>query len=336
MTGIARRTLLASVAGGTLASVAHGQEARFFRLATGGVTGTYYAIGGLIADALSSPPGTPPCDQGGSCGVPGLVVFAQTSDGSIANLDALAQARIEGAIAQADLADAAFHRMPPFAGLAGSDQIRALAHLYTESVHLVVRPDSGIRKVADLVGRRVALDDQGSGTLAEARIVLGAFGLSERDVVPYYIRATPAVTMMKAGTIDAMFLVGGFPLASVTELVNDIDARLIPIEGPEVDGLIRQLPFLSFDSIAFGAYPGVPHTPTIGVGAQLYLQASLADDLVYAMAAAFWRPQTLAKLRAGHPKGRDIALETALDGISLPLHPGAERYYREVGALRGP
>ena len=295
------------------------------------MTGTYYAIGSLIADVLSSPPGTPPCDEGGSCGVPGLTAFAQTSDGSIANIEAIAAKRMDSGLAQSDVIDAAYRGLTPFVGRDLQGKIRAMANLYLETVHLVVHPHSGIERVTDLRGKRVAVDDEGSGTLAEARLMLDAFGLSENDFQPFYIKASPAVTLMKQGKLDAVFLVAGYPIAAATELVEELDCRILPIDGPAIDALLRRLPYLDFDLIPRGIYGDHPAVPTFGVGAQWIVAADLPESFAYELVRAFWNPKSQQRLRAGHPRGGDISLRTALHGIRIPLHPGAERYYREIG-----
>lgn len=339
-TGLDRRALarrlIAAVAALAPAVPARAQEARFLRIATGPVGGSAYALGGLLAEAVSSPPGTPPCEQGGSCGVPGLVALAQSSSGSLANLDMLAAGRVESAIVQADLALAAdLGRGDPTLGaLAG--RVRALASLVTASVHLLVRPEVPIASVADLAGQRVGLEEPGSGTLPLAREVLGAFGLAERDLEPAFLQRTPMVTAMATGGLDALLLIGAWPMPAVEELVREWGARLLPVTGPPVDALVRRLPYLGFHLIPFGTYPGQPAVETLGVPLLWLVATELDADLVEAMAAALWRPESQARLRAGHPQGRELALEQAVQGLSVRLHPGAERWYRARGLLRAP
>ena len=180
-----RRRLLAALAAVPLAAGAgraFGQETQFFRIGTGSVSGTYYPIGGLIADIISSPPGSRPCDRGGNCGVPGLVAIAQTSDGSRANIEAMLRGDHESGFAQSDIAYRAFVGEGPFTGRPVSN-LRALANLYQESLHLVTHPAAGIAGVRDLVGKRVSLDRPLSGTRTDAGLVLRAFGVSEDQLV---------------------------------------------------------------------------------------------------------------------------------------------------------
>ena len=112
-----------------------------------------------------------------------------------------------------------------------------------------------------------------------------------------------------------------------------IGCTLVPIEGPEVEALLEHYPFFATDVIPAGTYPGVDDTNTVSVGAQWVVGAEVDEDLVYGITKALWHENARRLLDEGHAKGRAITLATALDGIAIPLHPGAERYYREVGML---
>jgi uncharacterized protein len=309
------------------------QEMRFFRIGTGGVAGTYYPIAGLIADIISNPPGARPCEKGGSCGVPGLVAIAQSSNGAVANVDAIASGALESGFAQSDVAYWAYTGTGIYEGHGKVENLRAIANLYPESVHLVARVGSSIRSVRDLKGKRVSLDEPGSGTLVDARIILNAFGLSENDLTPTYVKPNEASAMMDEGQLDAFVIVAGYPTGSVTELCASAGCELVPIQGPEVDALVERYPFFSRDTIPAYTYPGVGPRQTISVGAQWLVGAEVDEDLVYGITKALWHENARKLLDDGHIKGRAITLETALDGIAIPLHPGAERYYREVGLI---
>ncbi|MGH6918314.1 MAG: TAXI family TRAP transporter solute-binding subunit [Geminicoccaceae bacterium] len=309
------------------------QEMTFFRIGTGGVAGTYYPIGGLIADIISSPPGARPCHRGGSCGVPGLVGIAQSSNGAVANVDAIHSGALESGFAQSDVAHSAYTGTGIYEGKPKVDNLRAIANLYPESIHLVARKGAGISSVADLAGKRVSLDEPGSGTLVDARIILDAFGLSEDDLQPEYVKPSVAVAKMHEDALDAFVIVAGYPTGSVAELCATIGCELIPIDGPQVETLLEKYPFFAKDVVPAGTYAGVPETPTLSVGAQWVVGAEVDDDLVYGITKALWHDNARILLDDGHAKGRVIKLETALDGVGIPLHPGAERYYREVGLL---
>jgi hypothetical protein len=315
-----------------VAAPTQAQEMRFFRIGTGGVAGTYYPIGGLIADIISSPPGARPCDKGGSCGVPGLVAIAQSSNGSVANVDAIKSGELESGFVQSDVAYWAFTGTGIYEGQGEVDNLRAIASLYPESIHVVARKDSGIETIRDLAGKRVSLDEPGSGTLVDARIILDAFGLSEDDIQPEYIK--PAVSKIRDNQLDAFIIVAGYPTGSIVELASSVGADLVPIDGAEVDALLEQYQFFARDLIPAGTYEGIDETKTISVGAQWVVGAEVDEELVYGITKALWHENARALLDAGHAKGAAITLETALDGIGIPLHPGAERYYREVGLLQ--
>jgi hypothetical protein len=325
--------VLAGVLLVALAGVPPAQEITFFRIGTGGVAGTYYPIGGLIADIISNPPGARPCDKGGSCGVPGLVAIAQSADGSVANVNTIASGELESGFAQADVAHWAYTGTGIFDGQEPVENLRAIANLYQESIQIVARADAGIETVADLAGKRVSLDEPGSGTLVDARIILGAYGLSEEDLEPAYIKSSLAVAKMKEGELDAFVIVAGYPTASVAETAESLHVNLLPLQGPEIDGLLEEHPFFTQDVIPFGTYEGVPTTPTLSVGAQWLVGAEVDEDLVYGITKALWHENARKLLDDGHVKGRAITPATALEGLGVPLHPGAERYYREAGLI---
>jgi TRAP transporter TAXI family solute receptor len=313
----------------------HGsEEITFFRIATGGVGGTYYPVGGLIAQAISNPPGSRPCDKGGSCGVPGLVAVAQSSHGSVDNIEAIAAGHIDSGFAQSDIAYWAHTGTTIYLESGKVEGIRAIASLYPESIHLVARKGSDIRSILDLAGKRVSLDEEGSGTLVDARLILAAFGLGEKDIKASHMKPIPAIEKMKAGELDAFFIVAGYPANAVVELAETAGAELIPIEGPEIDVLIRKYGFLTRSSIPADTYEGIGEVNTISVGAQWIVGAQMDEELVYNITKALWSDASRPLLRGGHPKGRDITLESALDGIAIPLHPGAHRFYMEAGLIK--
>ncbi len=311
-------------------------EPQVLRLATGGVGGTYHPIGALIAEALTVMGGSAPGGGGGAPRIrtPDLLIVSQTSNGSVANVEAMQRGQVEMALAQSNIAEWAYRGTGRFQGAAPAASLRAVATLYRESLHLVARPAAGIRSIADLNGQRVSLDEPGSGTLGDVRELLTAYGLSERDFKPEFVKPDFALARMRDGMLDAFFIVAGAPMAILQEAGRSQSIALVPIDGPEVDGLLGRLPFYSRMVIPAGTYPGVPDTPTIAVGAQLLVRADLDDGLVYRLTRALWSDRTLGILAKGHPKGAKIRPERALDGISIPLHPGAERFYREQGLIR--
>ncbi|MEE4347144.1 MAG: TAXI family TRAP transporter solute-binding subunit, partial [Paracoccaceae bacterium] len=202
--GLTLATVVALMAG----TVASAQEMSFFRIGTGGTAGTYYPIGGPLANAISNPPGSRPCEEGGSCGVPGLIASAVSSNGSVANVNAIAGGTLESGFAQSDVANWAYSGTGIWEGKPAVDSLRAIANLYPESIHIVARADAGIASVADLKGKRVSLDEPGSGTLVDARIILEGFGLAESDIQAEFLKPNQAADRMRDGQMDAFFFVG--------------------------------------------------------------------------------------------------------------------------------
>lgn len=323
--------LVAALATG---GAAHAQEMQFFRIGTGGTAGTYYPIGGLIANAISNPPGSRPCDEGGSCGVPGLVATALASNGSVANVNAIAGGTIESGFSQSDVATWAQTGTGIWEDREAVENLRAIANLYPETIHLVAAADSGITSVADLEGKTVSLDEPGSGTLVDARIILEAYGLSEESVDAQYLKPDQAAERMRDGAMDAFFFVGGFPAGAIAELASQDDITLVPISGEEAAAITGEYTFFAENTVPAGTYEGVDEdVQTLSVGAQWITSADQPEELIYEVTKALWNENTRKLLDSGHAKGREITAETALDGIGIPLHAGAERFYREAGLL---
>lgn len=329
-------TLIGAVAIGLAAvTTVAAQQPQFFRIGTGGTAGTYYPIGGLIANAISNPPGSRPCEEGGSCGVPGLIATALAANGSVANVNAIAGGQLESGFSQSDVATWAQTGTGIWEGREPVEKLRAIANLYPETIHLVASADSGIETVADLAGKRVSLDEPGSGTLVDARIILEAYGLSEEDVEAAFLKPDQAAERMRDGAMDAFFFVGGFPAGAIVELASQDDIILVPIDGEEAASITGEYTFFAENTVPSGTYEGVDSdVTTLSVGAQWVTSADQPEELIYGITKALWNDNTRAQFDAGHQKGKEITLETALDGIGIPLHPGAERFYREEGMIK--
>lgn len=320
------------VVGMTSASVA--QDLEFFTIGTGGTAATYYPVGGVIANAISNPPGSRACDEGGSCGVPGLIASAVSSRGSVDNVNAIMSGLRNSGFAQSDVAFWAFTGTGTMEGQPPAENLRAIAALFPEHIHLVVMADSDINSVADLEGKRVSLDEPGSGTYVDANLILEAYGLSNEMVTAEALKPDAAGDALRNGQIDAFFFVGGYPTGAIVELASAVDIKLVPIDGDGAAGLTEEFGFFSVSDIPDGAYEGVAATTTVAVGAQWITSADEKEELIYQITSALWNDKTRVLLDVGHAKGASINKETALDGIGIPLHPGAERFYREAGLLQ--
>lgn len=329
-----RSVLLGGLGVGMAASSALAQDITFFRIVTGGTAGTYFPIGGLIANAISNPPGSRTCADGGSCGVPGLVATAVASNGSVANVSAIASGSAQSGFTQSDVAYWAFNGSGIYEGRPKVDVLRAISNLYPETFHLVARKGAGIKTVKDLTGKRVSLDEPGSGTLVDARLILAAYGLTEKDLKAEYLKSQQAADKLKDNALDAFFSVSGWPLGAIAELAATTGIDLVPIDGPEAENLVKAYGFFAMDEIPEGAYKGVNGVKTVSVNAIWATSSKQPDQLIYGITAALWNPSTRKLLDSGHAKGRAIKLETATQGLGIPLHAGAEKFYKEKGLIK--
>lgn len=332
---IARRRILTGLLGlpflAGFGARAVADDIRFFRIGTAATTGTYFQIGGMLANAISKPPGSRDCDRGGSCGVEGLVAVAQATQGSVENVQGVGSGRLESALAQSDVALGAYAGSGLFKGKPPIKSLRTIAGLFPESVHLVVRADGPIAGIKDLKGKRVGLGEKESGTLVDARLILDAAGIAEKDIKGDYRNLSLAAAALSHDELDAFFLFGGYPVPAITELASSTPTRLVPIAGDLADQLVHKYSFFSAETIPAGTYDGIDQpTPTIGTRALWVVGADVPDALVYDITKSLWHEGNRHILDQGHPMGQKIRLETALQGVVVPLHPGAERFYREA------
>lgn len=304
--------------GVALAGPAFAQQ-KFFRIGTGGTGGTYYPIGGLIGNAIST-------DK--------INVSAVATNGSVANVNGIVGGSMESGFSQADVNFWAYTGTGIYEGKPKVEELRAIANLYPESVHIVTKKGLGAKSVADLKGKRVSLDEPGSGTLVNAKAILAAYGLSEKDIKPEYLKQQQCAEKLKDGSLDAYFQTTGFPQGTLTELAATNGFELLALAGPEADKLQAQYTFFAKDEIPSGVYKDVAGVKTLSVGAQWVTSAKIDAGLIYDITKALWSDKTRAALDAGHAKGKAIRKETALLGLGIPLHAGAEKFYKEAGLAK--
>tara|TARA_E500000318_G_scaffold74022_1_gene68674 strand:- start:272 stop:1306 length:1035 start_codon:yes stop_codon:yes gene_type:complete len=306
----------------------------FFQIATGGVDGTYYPLGTAIANAISLPPGSPPCEEGEECGVKDLVAAAQSSSGSVDNVNAVEGGLVNSAFAQADIVYAAYSGTGPFSGQQPMTKLRGLAHLYPEVLHVLARKAAKITGVKDLVGKKVSIDEPGSGLLVMARDIFTAYGIDENQMITSYLKPGPALDMLTRDELDALFQISGMPSQLVAATAENHDVDLLTLNGPPVGKLLDTHRFLTRYTIPAGTYEGVGEVETLSVGSQWIVSENLPEQLVYDICRALWNNNTRKILDEGHPQGRNVKLESALNGIAIPLHSGAERCYRDLGVIQ--
>ncbi|MEJ1967524.1 MAG: TAXI family TRAP transporter solute-binding subunit [Rhizomicrobium sp.] len=301
-----------------------------FQILTGSTGGTYFPLGQLIAGLISHPPGVDRCEGTNVCGPSGLIISARTSAGAVANVLAVNAGEADSGLAQGDVVAAAVAGKAPFHAV--QSDIRVIADLFPEDVHLLVARGAKIAGVADLKGKRVSLGADNSGTSATAHVILAAYGIPEWRLKVRRDGADIDAQAMQRGQLDAFFFVGGRPVGLVGDLIARGIARLVPIDGKGRDRLVRSVPALVPDVIPAGTYRGMPAVQTVSVRALWIVNAKAPDGLVYGLARALFDPGNRAALDdAMH--GAWIRLDSAVRALPAPLHAGAMRFYHDVGKL---
>ena len=325
---------LASVMTISCLAGASAADLKFFTIGTGGTAYTYYPVGGMIANAISKPPGSRECGKGGSCGVDGLIASAVSSRGSVDNVNAILSGLRNSGFAQSDVAYWAYTGTGTMEGKEPAKELRTIAALFQEHIHLVALADSSINSVADLKGKRVSLDEPGSGTYVDAKLILGVNGLGVDDVQAEALKGNAAAEALRNGKIDAFFVVAGYPTGAIVELASAADIKLVPISGAGAEKLVNDYGFFAQSDIPAGTYEGVDATATVAVGAQWFTSSKEDEELIYNITKALWNKESRKLMDVGHAKGKSITPESALAGVGVPLHAGAERFYKEAGLLK--
>lgn len=316
--------LLALALVATFASgFAQAQERIFFGIATGGTGGTYYPLGGMLAQVLSN---------NATVGGKKLAATAETGNASVANAKLLGRGEIESAFVAADILDAAYRGVNQFKDGALKN-LRALGALYPETVQLVVRADSGVTKFADLKGKSISSGSPGSGQWQLLGDLLEVHGMKREDVKEDFSSFAQSVDKIKDGNLVASLITAGVPTASVVDLANATAIRIVPLAGAEIEALKKRQPYYASVTLDADTYKGQSEpVETLAVMAIWATHAAVPEEIAYAVTkAAYENTETLAKV---HVQGKNIRLETALRSVSIPLHPGAERYYREKGLIK--
>lgn len=307
-----------------------------FQIVTGSTAGTYFPIGQLIAGLISHPPGVDRCESAPVCGPSGLIISARTSDGAVANVLAVNQGGADSGFAQADVITQAIAGEGAFRKFGKQSRVRIITDLFPEDVHLVVARKSKIASVYDLRGKRVSIGAESSGTNVTARAILAAFDLSDRRLKLRKNSPDVDAQLLQQGRLDAFFFVGGRPVALIDDLIARGVARLVPITGAGRDALIKADPDLAADTIPRGTYRGTLAVETVSVQALWIVNAGEPDALIYGITKALFNPTNRTALDDEGGSAAMIHIGTATRDLPAPLHPGAERYFREVDRLQKP
>ncbi len=323
---------LAALAVAVLAvGVGHAQQMKFWRIGTGGAGGTYFPIGGLIANALSNPPGSRPCDKGGACGVPGLVAIAVSTNASVANVNAIHAGQLDAGLAGAQSVVQGYNGEGKFAG-AKKDKLRAIANLYPEDMHLVLPKGVKLKSLKDLDGKRVGVAAAGSGTQVTVRMILKHYGIKAQEAE---LGLSQSAQRLADGQLDAFFYAGGTPFAALIQLGSTKGFELYQFSDEERKAINKIVPYYVESLIPAGTYENIKYdVKTMAVNAIFITSAGQPTDLVYEITKALWNKNTRRLLDKGHAKGKAIVMENALKGVLIPLHPGAEKFYKEKGLIK--
>ncbi|MHB1218111.1 MAG: TAXI family TRAP transporter solute-binding subunit [Alphaproteobacteria bacterium] len=326
--------LLVLAIGSGFVARAGAEDASFFRIATGSSDSPLFAIGGLLASAISKPPGSRACSAGGSCGVPGLIAVAVSTEGSMANVEMVNGDKLESGLMSADVAYWAYRGEGPFQGRGKFRNLTAIASLYPETIHLVVARKAKIRDVKGLTGKRVSLGIERSSGAGTAREILQVYGLAPSKAKLRYDAPKQAAELLRKGQIDAFFVTAAGRSEIIGDLAASTEIEILPLAGEQARTLIGRLPYLSMTRIPAGTYKGIGETPTLAVPTQWIVSEKVPEELVYNITGALWHATTRRLLDSRTPEGKQIKPEAALDGLGVPLHPGAARYYREARMLK--
>ncbi len=288
--------------------------------ATGGTSGTYYGFSGVIANVLNEKLKDT------------LNLKVESTGASKANIQMLQSGDADIAIVQNDVMYYAYTGTDLFAGGAPITDFSAVASCYPEYVQILAKKD--ITSIADLAGKRVSVGDAGSGTEFNAKQILGAYGLSFDDIKVSNQSFADSADSLKNGTIDAAFVVAGYPTTAVTELATNFDFNLLPIDDEHAAKLQADYGFYYYGVIPGGTYsPVADDVPAVAVMATIVASNKVSEDVIYAFVKGLFDYKD--DITAGHVKGNELDLNTAVSGVSIPWHAGAAKFYTEQGLKIG-
>lgn len=319
---------------GTFMAPLSAQDVKVVRIGTGPIDTTEFPFGGLVANAISNPPGSRDCDRGGNCGVPGLIANSLSTEGSWNNLQAVMRGDIDLALAQADVVNWSFYGIGDFESQEPLSRLRVIARLYPSTIHLIARKGAKITSIKDLAGKKVAVDAMGAGTRFTVKALLAAYGVKSSALQTQVLDLTMAAAALKAGKIDAMFLVSGAPVLGLEDLSKSAPFDLIPIDGPTAVKLTQAFPFYSVGKIPANTYGQHPEIATVDVGTVLVSRDDFSDDIGFGVARAVWHERNKILFEAGHPRGKIMDRKLAVRTGGVPVQSGAMRYYLSQGLMR--
>jgi len=310
------RKLLIAASACLLMGAASAQAQTNLSIATGGTGGTYYPLGGGLAELISSD-------------IDGYKAVAEVTGASVENMGLIHRQDSDLAIALADTVHQAYHGGERFNG--NKLDVLALASLYPNAVQIVTLADSGVTSLADLKGRRVSVGAPGSGTEVNAKALLESNGMSFEDFDVRSLNFNESADALRDGDIDAGFWSVGPPTSSIVSLANTRDIALVSLSKQEVANAREAVPVFAPYTLRAGIYEGLEApTSSIGIPNVLTVNSAMSEDLAYKITKLLF--EKVEALRAIHPAANDTTVEFSLESTPIPLHPGAVRYYEEIGA----
>ena len=313
----------ALVATATLATAAVAQQRLFFGIATGGTGGTYYPLGGMLAQLISN-----------KAVVDGkkISATAEAAGASVGNAQLLGKKEIESAFVAADILDAAYNGKGQFAN-APIKNLRVLGALYPETVQLITRADSGINSVRDLKGKSISSGAPGSGQYQLLTDLLQVHGMTRNDVKEDLSSFTQAVDKIKDGNLHATLITAGTPTAAITDFAQSHALKIIPLAGAEIAALQKQQPFYANVKLPANTYKGqAAAVDTLAVMAVWTTHDGVPDTVAYEVTKALY--DNVAIMGQVHVQGKNIALATATALGNAPIPPGALKYFKEKGIVK--
>lgn len=318
-----RAFLPMALAAGLATTAFTGTESKaeqFITIGTGGQTGVYYVVGQSICKLVNRGQ----ADHGIKCTAP-------STGGSVANINAIKEGSMDMGVAQSDWQSYAYTGAPEFEGGQFED-LRAVFSVHGEPFTVVARNDSGIESFADLKGKRVNIGNPGSGQRGTMEVIMGALGWTNDDfALASELKSAEQSAALGDNKVDAIVFTVGHPNGSIQEATTTTDASLISVEGPEIDALVDENSYYAKATIPGGMYKGSDgDTNTFGVKATFVSSASVDEEVIYQVVKAVF--DNFDRFKGLHPAFANLTQEEMIaDGLSAPLHPGAERYYKEQG-----
>ncbi|MDU8942267.1 TAXI family TRAP transporter solute-binding subunit [Ovoidimarina sediminis] len=314
---------LGALAAVTLAAGAASAQQTFIAIGTGGVTGVYYPTGGAICRLVNRGR----AEHGIRCGV-------ESTGGSVFNINAIRNGELEFGVAQSDWQFHAYNGSSQFEEQGAFEGLRAVFSVHPEPFTVVARADAGISNFDDLKGKRVNIGNPGSGQRGTMDVVLEAKGWTTGDfALASELQAAEQSQALCDNNIDAMIYTVGHPSGSIQEATTACDSVLVNVTGPEIEGLINDNPYYRVATIPGGMYRGNDNdTTTFGVGATFVTSTDVPEEVVYEVVKAVF--ENIDQFKGLHPAFANLdPKQMANDGLSAPLHAGAEKYFREAGLI---